>query len=148
MFSSPFENQAPQPKEKWRSHVDWFVQDYQEQLSALAWGLQQEWGDGSILGIDLQPKPHFIPCTPKAIQTLNKRVGGRLQEIVGIIEGADFAKETIVLCLGGGQVKLIYFEEEPTPPNCFATHGDDLDKLIADLETAMGDMIKVEPSSK
>ena len=75
MFSS-FDNQGPQPREKWRAHVDWFVQDYQPQLTALAWGLQEEWGnDGSILGIDLKPQPHFVPCSPELLQTLNRRVG-------------------------------------------------------------------------
>ncbi|AFY36986.1 hypothetical protein Lepto7376_0560 [[Leptolyngbya] sp. PCC 7376] len=149
MFSSPFENQAPQPQEKWRLHVDWFVQDYQPQLAALVWGLQQEWGnDGTILGIDLQPQPHFIPCSPESLQTLNKRVGGRIQEILGIIKGADTNKETIILCIGGGQVKLIYFEAEPSPAGCFETHGQDIDKLITDLETVMAETIKLESATK
>ncbi len=149
MFSSPFDNQAPQPQEKWRSHVDWFVQDYKPQLAALAWGLQQEWqNDGTILGIDLEPKPHFIPCAPDALQTLNKRVGGRIQEILGIINGANLEKEIVILCIGGGQVKLIYFEAEPSPQDCFQTHGSDLDQLIADLETVMADTIKLQSSTK
>lgn len=144
MFSS-FDNQSPQPKEKWRSQVDWFVQDYRPQLAALAWGLQREWGnDGTILGIDLQPQPHFIPCLWDNLQTLNKRVGGRLQEILGIIEHADFERETVVLCIGNGQVKLIYFEGNPSPADCFAQYGTDLDALIKELETAMAQSIKLE----
>ena len=149
MFSSPFENQGPQPKEKWRSHVDWFVQDYQPQLAALVWGLQQEWqNDGTIVGIDLQPTPHFIPCSPDALQKLNKRVGGRIQEILGIISGADPTKETYIICIGGGQLKLIYFEAEPSPQVCFESHGDDLDQLIADLEKTMAETIKFESATK
>lgn len=147
MFSS-FGNQQ-QPQEKWRSHVDWFVQDYKEQLTALAWGLQQEWeNDGTILGIDLQPTPHFVPCSLDTLQTLNKRVGGRLQEIIGIINGADLDKEVIVLCIGGGQVKLIYFVAEPSPSECFEKYGADLDQLIQDLEATMAKTIKLESVSK
>jgi hypothetical protein len=144
MFS--FDNQGQQPKEKWRSQVDWFVQDHRPQLAALAWGLQQEWQqDGTILGIDLQPQPHFIPCPPTELQTLNKRVGGRLQEILGIINGADLTQEVVILCLGGGQVKLIYFQAEPSPAECFQVHGADLDQLIADLEATMAKCIRVAP---
>lgn len=147
MFPS-FGNQD-QPQEKWRSHVDWFVQDYKEQLTALAWGLQQEWeNDGTILGIDLQPQPHFVPCSPDTVQTLNKRVGGRLQEIIGIINGADLDKEVLMLCIGGGQVKLIYFVAEPSPPECFEKYGADLDQLIEELEATMAKTIKLESVSK
>lgn len=148
MFSS-FDNQGPQPREKWRSHVDWFVQDYRPQLTALAWGLQQEWNnDGTILGIDLKPQPHFVPCSYEMLQTLNRRVGGRLQEILGIIEGADFEQEIVILCIGDGQVKLIYYKAEPSPVECFQTHGGDLDQLIADLESAMAQSIQLESASK
>ncbi|MGB2924158.1 MAG: hypothetical protein WBB82_02545 [Limnothrix sp.] len=148
MFAS-FGNQGPQPQEKWRSHVDWFVQDYKAQLAALAWGLQQEWdNDGTILGIDLQPQPHFVPCSRETVQTLNKRVGGRLQEIIGLIDGADLDKEILVLCIGGGQVKLIYYVAEPTPAECFEQHGADLDQLIQELETTMTKTIKFETASK
>lgn len=147
MFPS-FGNQD-QPQEKWRSHVDWFVQDYKEQLTALAWGLQQEWeNDGTILGIDLQPQPHFVPCSPDTVQTLNKRVSGRLQEIIGIINGADLDKEVLMLCIGGGQVKLIYFVAEPSPLECFEKYGADLDQLIQELEATMAKTIKLESVSK
>ncbi|BAW95772.1 hypothetical protein NIES970_06850 [[Synechococcus] sp. NIES-970] len=147
MFS--FDNQGPQPREKWRSQVDWFVQDYRPQLTALAWGLQQEWdNDGTILGIDLKPKPHFVPCSFEMLQMLNRRVGGRLQEILGIIEGADFDKEVVILCLGEGQVKLIYFEAEPNPVDCFQTHGADLDQLITALEAVMAESISLKSASK
>lgn len=148
MFTPSFDNQN-QPKEKWRSHVDWFVQDHQAQLTALVWGLQQEWQrDGTILGIDLKPQPHFVPCPPDSLQTLNKRVGGRIQEILGLIAGADFDKEVLVLCFGEGQVKLIYFEAETPPAQCFEEYGADLDQLIADLEAAMVQSIKLESESK
>ncbi|MBV5261529.1 hypothetical protein FLX56_24245 [Synechococcus moorigangaii CMS01] len=148
MFSS-FDNQGPQPREKWRSHVDWFVQDYRLQLTALAWGLQQEWrNDGTILGIDLKPQPHFVPCSFEMLQTLNRRVGGRLQEILGIIEGADFNQEVVILCIGEGQVKLIYYQADPSPAECFQTHGADLDQLIADLEAVMAESIPLESASK
>ena len=148
MFSS-FDNQDPQPREKWRSHVDWFVQDYRAQLTALAWGLQQEWNhDGTILGIDLKPQPHFVPCSPGTLQTLNRRVGGRLQEILGIIAGADFEQEVLILCIGDGQVKLVYYQADPSPETCWQTHGPDLDQLIADLEAAMAESIQLESASK
>ena len=44
----------PELAEKWRSQLDFFVDDYQVELAALAWGLKQEWKeDGDVLGIDI-----------------------------------------------------------------------------------------------
>ena len=41
----------PELAEKWRSQLDFFVDDYQVELAALAWGLKQEWSeDGDVLG--------------------------------------------------------------------------------------------------
>ncbi len=143
MFASPFGNQDI-AQEKWRSQVDRFVRDFQPQLAALAWGLQQEWqNDGTILGIDLQPTPHFIPCAPDSLETLNRNVGSRLQEILGIIEGAKPDQETTILCIGEGQVKLIYFQPNPAPNDCFDKYGSDLDHLIENLESEMAKIIKL-----
>lgn len=123
--------------QKWRSQLDSFVIDYEQQLAALAWGLQQEWGDNQdVLGIDLQPTPHFVACSPESLEQLNKSTRGQLQEILGIVDGHDQATEVVIIAIGEGQIKLINFQPETTPPDCFALHGD-IEQLIASLEAAL-----------
>lgn len=129
------DNRAEIARQKWRSQLDFFVTDNESQLAALAWGLKQEWGDSNdVLGIDLQPTPHFVACSPESLKKLNKNTRGQLQEILGIIDGYDPQTEVVIIAIGEGQVKLINFQPETTPPNCFAANSD-LDKLINTLET-------------
>ena len=90
--------------QKWRSQLDLFVNEYETQLAALTWGLQQEWDDlETILGIDLQPTPHFVACTKTDIEKLNKNTRGQLQEILGIIDGYNRETEIVIMAIGEGQ---------------------------------------------
>lgn len=130
-------------EQKWRSQLDHFVDDYEEQLAALAWGLQQEWGEiNDVLGVDLEPTPHFVACSQESLENLNRNTRGQLQEILGIVDGYDPAKEIVIVVIAKGQVKLINFQPETTPPECFAATDGDLDQLIATLESALAKYIK------
>ena len=129
-------------EQKWRSQLDFFVTDYQAELAALAWGLKQEWGESEdVLGIDLQPTPHFVACSQDSLEKLNKNTRGTLQEILGIVDGYDPTVEVVIIGIGEGQIKLINFQPEKTPSECFAETEDDLDRLIETLETALGKYI-------
>lgn len=133
----------PELAEKWRSQLDFFVDDYQVKLAALAWGLKQEWSeDGDVLGIDLQPTPHFVACSQDSLNKLNRNTRGRLQEILGIVDGYDSALEVVIIGIGEGQIKLINFQPEIPPADCFASTDGDIDRLISTLETALAEYIK------
>jgi hypothetical protein len=121
--------------DKWRWQLDRFVRENQTELAALAWGLKQEWQDSTdTLGIDLQPQPHFVACSKEAIERLNSNTQGHLQEILGLIDGYKPELEVLAIAIGNGQVKLIHFQPETTPPNCFDNLQIDLDTLIVTLE--------------
>lgn len=123
---------------QWRIELDQFVQKYEKELSALAWGLTQEWQNKTeILGIDLKPKPHFVACSRTAIEQLNQNVNGNLQEILGIIDNYDPQTEIVIIAIGEGQVKLINFMPKIPPQNCFKELNLNLDQLITKLEHLM-----------
>ena len=129
--------------QKWRSQLDFFVNDYEQQLAALAWGLKQEWGESNdVLGIDLKPTPHFVACSQEELLKLNQNTKGRIQEVLGIIDGYDPATEVVIIAIGDGQIKLINFQPEINPADCFANIDGDLDGLIGSLETALASYIK------
>ena len=129
-------------KQKWRSQLDRFVMDYESQLAALAWKLKQEWKvSQDVLGIDLKPQPHFVACAYENLETLNKNTKGQLQEILGIVDGYDPETEVVVIAIGDGQIKLINFQPESTPSDCFTKTDGDVDKLIAILENALTNYI-------
>lgn len=129
--------------QKWRFQLDSFVIDYEQQLAALAWGLQQEWGsDRDILGIDLKPQPHFVACSPENLEKLNKNTRGQLQEILGIVDGYDRETEVVILAIADGQVKLINFQPDTIPSECFVAENSNLDQLIAILEEKLTEYIK------
>ncbi|MGF1540538.1 MAG: hypothetical protein ACFCU5_08815 [Pleurocapsa sp.] len=131
-------NRAEIAQQKWRSQLDRFVDDYQTQLTALVWGLQQEWNDpDTILGLDLQPQPHFVACAREDLETLNRNTKGRIQEILGIIDGYQREKEVIVIAIAEGQIKLISFQPITPPPDCFAATTEDIDSLVELLEGAL-----------
>ncbi len=136
------DNRPEIAEQKWRSQLDFFVDDFQQQLAALAWGLKQEWEDNDVLGIDLQPTPHFVACSQEELLKLNRNTRGRLQEILGIVDGYDPAVEVVIIGIGEGQIKLINFQPEITPADCLAATDGDLDGLISSLETALADYIK------
>ncbi|MBR8829773.1 MAG: hypothetical protein N5P05_001275 [Chroococcopsis gigantea SAG 12.99] len=120
---------------RWRYLLDRFVEENQQDLAALAWGLKLEWGDSQdVLGVDIKPTPHFVCCSRSAIETLNRNVGRKVQEILGIIDGYKPEKEVVIIGIGEGQLKLIYFEPDFSPQECFEKINIDLDTLIQKLE--------------
>jgi len=137
------DNRPEVAEQKWRSQLDLFVTDYEQQLAALAWGLKQEWGESSdVLGIDLQPTPHFVACSQASLEKLNKNTRGIIQEILGIIDNYDPALEVVIVGIGEGQLKLINFQPSIIPAECFAAIDSDLDELIITLENAISQYIK------
>lgn len=123
---------------QWRYQLDQFVKINQSELAALVWGLRQEWADtNNNLGIDLEPKPHFFSCSKDAIEKLNQQVDQKLQEILGILDGHNPETEVVIIAIAKGQVKLIYFQSEPSPPECFMKLDSGLDLLIENLEAKM-----------
>lgn len=128
-----------QTQEKWRWQIDNFVDEYETQLAALCWGLHQEWNDdnSTILGIDLKPQPHFVACNKESILKLNQSTKGHLQEILGLIDGYQPDKEVLGLVIGDGQVKLIHFQPDTAPPECFEAQTENIDDLISALEAKM-----------
>lgn len=130
-------------EQKWRSQLDFFVTDYEQQLAALAWGLKQEWGESDdVLGIDLQPTPHFVACSQESLERLNRNTRGIVQEILGIVAGYDPELEVVIVGIGKGQLKLLNFQPQLTPAECFAAENQDIDRLIDTLEAALADYIK------
>ena len=135
-------NRAEIAQQKWRSQLDRFVDEHETQLAALVWGLQQEWNDlDSILGIDLQPQPHFVACTKEDLEKLNQNTKGQIQEILGIVDGYQRETEIVIIVIAKGQIKLINFQPETPPPNCFAATTEDINNLIESLEQALGEYI-------
>ena len=131
-------NQDNKAEDKWRWQLDDFARDHQQQLAALAWGLQQEWGGlNHILGIDLKPKPHFVKCDREAIEKLNHNTNKQLQEILGLIDGYKPEEEVLIIAIGEGQIKLIHFQVEPIPSVCFQEEKEDIDALITTLEASL-----------
>ncbi|MGL5833052.1 MAG: beta-carboxysome assembly chaperone CcmS [Waterburya sp.] len=129
-------------EQKWRSQLDLFVTDYEQQLAALAWGLKQEWGESDdILGIDLQPTPHFVACSQDSLEKLNQNTKGIVQEILGIVDHYDPEIEVVIVGIGQGQIKLINFQPKKSPVECLAATGQDLDGLISTLETALSEYV-------
>jgi hypothetical protein len=135
-----FEQPIPDdPANQWRYQLDQFVEENQEQLAALMWGLLAEWGEDSqeTLGIDLKPQPHFICCSREALDKLNRKVNHKIQEIIGIIDRYNSSEEVAIVAIGDGQIKLIYFQPDISPPECFDRLEIDLDTLIQQLEQKM-----------
>jgi hypothetical protein len=123
------------PENQWRFLLDDFVRENQQELAGLFWGLLQEWGDSSdILGIDLKPKPHFVACPKQNIKELDRKVGGYLQEVLGVLENYKPEVEVVIIAIGEGQIKLIYFEPEIPPPDCFANLERGIEGAIEHLE--------------
>lgn len=137
------DNRPEIAEQKWRSQLDLFVNNYEQQLAALAWGLQQEWGESNdVLGIDLQPVPHFVACSQDSLEKLNQNTRGIVQEILGIVDNYDPALEVVIVGIGAGQLKLINFQPKITPAECFIAMNSDIDELISSLETALVEYIK------
>lgn len=135
-------NRPEVAQQKWRSQLDRFVKENEKYLTALVWGLQQEWQDsGSILGIDLKPQPHFVTCAKEDIERLNYDTNGQIQEILGIIDGYQPETEVLIIAIGEGQIKLIHYQPAIEPPACSASVAEDLDLLIEKLEATLAEII-------
>ncbi|MEH1787491.1 hypothetical protein [Nostoc sp.] len=134
-----FGNSQPESGDtKWRRQLDKFVKANQQELAALFWGLWLANGDSQgIIGIDLQPTPHFVYCPKEQIENLNIKVENRLQEILGIVENHQPEVEVVMIGIGKGEIKLIQFAPEPAPPICFEEVGKDVDGLLDVLEERM-----------
>lgn len=130
-------SQPGRAEDKWKQKLDRFVRDNKQELAALSWGLYLEHKDKDshdTLGIDLQPQPHFVYCPKAAIEQLNCNVQGYIQEILGLVNAHNPEKEVLMIGIGNDQIKLIYFEPEPSPPTCFEQVGKDVDTLLEQLE--------------
>ncbi|MEO1430362.1 MAG: hypothetical protein AAFV71_15110 [Cyanobacteria bacterium J06633_8] len=141
MFAST-QPEIPQPK--WLHQLDKFVKAHQQELAALSWTLWQQNGDSKgTIGIDLQPKPHFVYCPKEAIKKFNDNVDNKLQEILGLIENHKPEVEVLMIGIGKEQIKLVYFEPETPPPVCYQQVNKDLDGLMDVLEELLVEEIIV-----
>lgn len=138
-FGKPIPDDATN---QWRNELDKFVQENEQELAALVWGLSQEWGTDNqdVLGIDLKPHPHFVCCSRSALEELNQKVDYKIQEILGIIDGHNSAEEVVIVAIGQG-LKLIHFLPDLSPSECFQKLNQDLDNLIKILEEKMSKTI-------
>ncbi len=137
---------SPQPigeEGKWRVQLNQFVQANQQELAALSWGifLEKEESDDT-LGIDLEPSPHFVFCPRDAIEKLNNNVEHQIQEILGFVDAHKPEKEVLIVGIGNGQIKLIQFEPQPAPPDCFESLAADVDTLLERLEQRLSEYIQ------
>ena len=141
LFGSP---QQDQDGNNWRRKLDIFVKANQKEIAALAWGLLLERGEESdqTLGIDIEPTPHFVYCSREAIETLNRNVKDHIQEILGVLDAHDPDKEVVIISIGEGQIKVIQFEPELSPPNCFEQVALDVDTLLEQIEKRMSEHMK------
>ena len=122
----------------WQHKLDKFVRDNQTELAALAWGLNLEKGEtDETIGIDLKGKPKFVYCSKTAIEILNRNVDGKIQEILGLIDGYKPELEVLMIGIGDSQIKLVYFQPEISPPNSFEQLGQNVDALLETLETRL-----------
>ena len=137
-------NQPKDSKNNWQNKLNKFVRNNQKELAALAWGLHLEKGEtDETIGIDLKGTPKFVYCSKAAIETLNRNVDGTIQEILGLIDGYKPELEVLMIAIGDGQIKLVYFQPEISPPDCFKQVGQDVDTLLEILETGMSEFIKL-----
>lgn len=133
-----FGSTQSESSDKQLRQLDRFVKENQPELAALFWGLWLQNGSSQgTIGIDLQPTPHFVYCPQAEIERLNNKVENRLQEILGIIENHKPEIEVVMIGIGKGEVKLIQFAPEPTPPTHFEQIGKDVDELLELLEQRM-----------
>ncbi|NET60058.1 MAG: hypothetical protein F6K47_29100 [Symploca sp. SIO2E6] len=130
-------------EDRWRYQLDQFVNNHQEELAALAWGLFLERGDrDDIMGVDIQPKPHFVHCSREAIEILNRKVDNKIQEILGVVDAHQPEREVLMLGIGNGQLKLILFEPKPSPAICFEQVGEQVSTLLERLEEQLASFIQ------
>ncbi|NEP11890.1 MAG: hypothetical protein F6K14_17105 [Symploca sp. SIO2C1] len=139
--------ESDKAEDQWRYQLDWFVKNHQQELAALAWGLFLERGESDdVLGLDLKPKPHFVYCPKEAIETLNRNVDNRIQEILGVVDAHQPQQEVLIIAIGNGELKLIQFEPEPLPSACFEQVGENVNTLLERLEKQLA--LVIQPVGK
>jgi hypothetical protein len=138
-------NPPANPEDRqWRDQLDRFVKQNSQEIAALAWGIHQRDPDSdATLGIDIDPKPHFVTCPRSAIETLNQKVDNRLREMMGVIDNHNPEVEVLLIGIGKGQLQAVQYKPQPEPPQCFEEVGEDVDTLIDRLEQRMGAQIDV-----
>ncbi len=140
-------SESDKAEDQWRYQLDRFVKNHQQELAALAWGLFLERGESDdVLGLDLKPKPHFVYCPKEAIETLNRNVDNRIQEILGVVDAHQPEQEVLIIGIGNGELKLIQFEPEPPPSACFEQVGENVDTLLEQLEEQLA--LAIQPVGK
>ncbi|MGB3692415.1 MAG: hypothetical protein WA865_09780 [Spirulinaceae cyanobacterium] len=128
---------------KWQRQLDQFVRDHRQELAALVWGMsQQPEGENKTVGIDCQQVPRFVYCPRDAVEKLNFNVNEHLQEILGVIDGHNSAEEVLMIGIGDGEIKLINFKPEPSPPECFEEVGEKIGILLDKLEQSLGECLQ------
>ncbi|MDE5089701.1 MAG: hypothetical protein O4805_22265 [Trichodesmium sp. St16_bin2-tuft] len=140
-----FNDNLPQKNQNnWQHQLDKFVKANQKELAALAWGLNLEKGEtDKTIGIDLKGTPKFVYFSKAAIETLNRNVDGKIQEVLGLIDSYRPEIEVLMIAIGDIQIKLVYFQPEISPPNCFEQLGHNVDGLLEILEIGMSECIKL-----
>ena len=133
----------PNPGDQnWRHRLNQFIEINQQELASLAWGLWLENGNSKgSLGINLKPKPHFVYCPREAIEVLNRKLENKLQEVLGVVDAHKPEQEVLMLGIGSDQLKLIQFEPEPSPPDCFEQVAADVDTLLERLEQRLSEQM-------
>ncbi|MEM1369528.1 MAG: hypothetical protein AAGG02_16270 [Cyanobacteria bacterium P01_H01_bin.15] len=143
MFTS---SQPQQAREPWQWQIDQFVRQYGTELAGLAWALKQEWQNDNTFGIDLRPEPHFVTCSRESLDKLNVQTDNFIQELVGVVANYDPHTEVAGIVIGPGQLKLIYFQPSPTPPECWTQLDTDVDSLMAQLEENLKNLVSLSGS--
>ncbi|NEQ87432.1 MAG: hypothetical protein F6K26_47685, partial [Moorea sp. SIO2I5] len=70
------------------------------------------------------------------------QVNNQIQEILGVVDAHKPEQEVLIIGIGNGQLKLIQFEPELSPPECFEQVAKDVDQLLEELEKQMSETIK------
>ncbi len=133
---------SPSPDQQWMQTLDIFVRAQQREFAALTWALAQEQADPpETLGIDLRPTPHLIACPKPALESLNRKVGGQLRELLGVIDGYQPERELLLLGIGEGQIKAIVLEPDLPPPDCLAQFDGDVAAVRAAIEPQLATIL-------
>lgn len=142
--------QPEQEEDNWRRRLNKFVKANQKELAALSWGLYLERGENSdqTLGIDIEPAPRFVYCSREAIDTLNQNVKYHIQEILGVLDAHQPEQDVVIIAIGKGEIKLIQFEPEPSPSECFEQVAKSVDQLLNQLESQLSEYINAESLSE
>lgn len=145
-----FGSRPPQTdSEPWKYRLDQFARDCRPQIAALSWSFHLANPETTdVLGIDLQPQPHFVTCPRRAVETLNKNVAHQLQEVLGLLDAYNPETEVLMLAIGDGQIKILFFEPDLTPPAAYESLDEPvLETLMVELEEELARRFPSESTS-